>query len=361
MKEDTHSEDDAQTRDKRASPGDAERPLSSPKRSLEKRLRQKSGRLLGAQVADKATTFRLFAPRARKVTVSFFRYLDSPEPKTLELSRFDDGVWEVVHPTNLHGWYYYYQVDSRHKGPFGHFDPSFKILDPYALVTVGPAGPGIVWDCRRSARRGVPFKPPCWHDLVVLEAHVRDLIRHAPVPLDEEERLGFSGLKKWIEAEGSYLRSLGINAVELQPVQEYGDHYAKQEYHWGYMPVNFFAPESSYALVPELGSQIEEFQELVEAFHAHGIAVILDVVYNHIGEPNNLLHIDKHYYFQLDDEGNLTNWSGCGNDFRADTPMGRRLIIDSLIHLMKAYDVDGFRFDLAELIGLSVLQRLRRR
>ena len=349
---------DTQTIDQQASSNEAEPPLSSQKHYLEKQLRQKSGRILGAQVADEATTFRLFAPRAREVTVSFFRYLDSPEPKTLKLSQLNDGVWEAVHPENLHGWYYYYHVDSNHKNPFSHFNPSFKVLDPYALVAVGPAGPGIVWDIRRNAHSGAPFEPPCWHDLVILEAHVRDLIQHAPVPLDEEERLGFTGLKKWIEAEGSYLRSIGINAVELQPVQEYGDHYAKEQYHWGYMPVNFFAPESSYALVPELGSQIEEFQELIETFHAHGIAVILDVVYNHVGEPNNLLHIDKQYYFQLNDEGELTNWSGCGNDFRADTPMGQRLIIDSLTHLIEAYDVDGFRFDLAELIGVSVLREV---
>jgi pullulanase len=76
------------------------------------------------------------------------------------------------------------------------------------------------------------------------------------------------------------------------------------------------------------------------------------------GEPNHLLHIDKAYYFQLDEAGNLTNWSGCGNDLRCDTPMGRRLIIDSLTHLVETYDVDGFRFDLAELIGVEVLREI---
>ena len=77
------------------------------------------------------------------------------------------------------------------------------------------------------------------------------------------------------------------------------------------------------------------------------------MVYNHVGKPNHLLFIDKYYYFHLNNGNDLMNWSGCGNDLRCDTPMGRRLIIDSLKHLVEAYDVDGFRFDLAELIGIK--------
>jgi pullulanase/glycogen debranching enzyme len=292
------------------------------------------------------------------VSVVFFKHLDAPEPTRLQLERLDDGVWEGHHRANLHAWYYYYEVDSRRRGATVHFNKDFRILDPYALATVGPAGPGIIWDVRRTNPPATRFEPPAWHDLVILEAHVRDLISRAPVDLDDEDRLGFTGLRKWLEAHGCYLKSLGVNAVELQPVQEFGDHYDKRQYHWGYMSVNFFSPESSYAQIPECGSQIEELQEVVAAFHRCGMAVILDVVYNHVGEPNHLLHIDKEYYFHLDDEGNLTNWSGCGNDLRCDTPIGRRLIIDSLTYLVETYDVDGFRFDLAELIGAEVLKEI---
>ncbi|MGF1615779.1 MAG: alpha-amylase family glycosyl hydrolase [Gammaproteobacteria bacterium] len=321
-------------------------------------LRRGSERELGASVAGETTVFRLFAPRASVVKVFFFKHLDSPEPTERRLRRLPDGVWEVSYPANLHGWYYYYCLDSLQQGAGTHFDPNFRILDPYALATVGPGGPGIILDKRHLKRHRPLFQPPWWHDLIVLEAHVRDLIRYAPLRLEDEERLGFTGLQKWVEAEGSYLRSLGVNAVELQPVQQFGGYDSRDDYHWGYMPTNFFAPESSYALVPELGSQVEEFQALVAAFHRQGIAVIMDVVYNHIGEPNPLLFIDKHYYFLLDEAGSLTNWSGCGNDFRCDTPMGRRLILDSLIHFVETYDVDGFRFDLAELIGIEILKAI---
>ncbi|MFZ0255707.1 MAG: alpha-amylase family glycosyl hydrolase [Gammaproteobacteria bacterium] len=321
-------------------------------------LRLGSDRWLGASVRGDTTVFRLFAPRAAVVRVFFFRHLDSPEPKVQRLSRLDSGVWEASYPANLHGWYYYYRLDSLDQDAFSHFDGEFRILDPYAVATVGPGGPGIIWDRRRLKRDEPSFQPPCWHDLVVLEAHVRDLIRYAPVPLEDEERLGFTGLQRWVEAQGSYLRSLGVNAVELLPVQQFGGCDSRDDYHWGYMSVNFFSPESSYAMVPELGSQVEEFRALVAAFHHQGIAVIMDVVYNHSGDPNHLLFIDKHYYFQLDKSGNLSNWSGCGNDLRCDTPMGRRLIIDSLIHFIETYDIDGFRFDLAELIGVKVLKEI---
>ena len=330
----------------------------SSKNKKRKLLSLGSKRPLGAFIQGDTTVFRLFAPRASTVTAAFYRHLDSPEPTLLRLKRGKDAVWAAQHPANLHGWYYYYQVAARHRDPFSHFNEDFKILDPYALATVGPAGPGIIWDRKRIRKPEQNYRPPPWQDLVILEAHVRDLIRHTAAPLDEEERQGFTGLRKWLEVEGSYLKSLGINAVELLPIQEFGDNYDKNDYHWGYMPANFFSPESSYAQVPELGSQIEEFQALVAAFHRHGLAVILDVVYNHVGEPNHLFHIDKHYYFHLDEEGTLSNWSGCGNDLRCDTPMGRRLIVDSLIHLVKTYGVDGFRFDLAELIGIEVLKKI---
>src|SRR5690606_3232013 len=117
----------------------------------------------------------------------------------------------------------------------------------------------------------------------------------------------------------------------------------------------YFSPESSYSLNPAEASGVKELQQLVAAFHRRGIAVILDVVYNHVGEPAHLMFLDKLYYFYQDATGELSNWSGCGNDFRADAAMARRLIIDSCRHFIEAYGVDGFRFDLADLIGRDVL------
>nr|VFK25807.1 MAG: Pullulanase/glycogen debranching enzyme [Candidatus Kentron sp. MB] len=367
-------------------------------------LNLKSNHPLGAIIEKGKTTFSLFAPRAERVTVTFFQDLENPEPKTHELSPINNGVWEVTYNRNLHGWYYYFQVHAPKEKPrkndslsVAHASkknkesvdiskdhasetasksetveekpapidpPPSKILDPYALAAVAPDGPGIIWDRKKikcpgvKTTKGKGFTTPPWSDLVIVEVHIRDLLKNASIALKDEERLGFTGLEKWVREESCYLKSLGVNAVELQPLQEIGDHYAKEDYHWGYMPVNWFAPDSSYALHPKRGSQIEEFQSLVKAFHDEGFAVLLDVVYNHIGNPNPLYFIDKDYYFRLDEEGKLTNWSGCGNDVRCDAPMARRLIIDSLCYFIECYGVDGFRFDLAQLIGLETLKEI---
>jgi len=320
-----------------------------------------SNKQLGAFVQDGKTRFRVFAPRATQVQVLLLKIHDDPSPRYVDMQHDEsDGVWETVCEENLDGQFYYYSIDGENADAFCHFNRDFRILDPYAIAAVSNKGPGIIYDFARLARyNNKPFQPPRWHDLVILETHVRDLLAHAPIDLTDAERQGFAGLTKWLQAKDCYLRELGINAVELQPIQEF-DNSSKDEYHWGYMTCNFFSPDSTYALDPIRGSQIEEFRDMIDAFHQADIAVILDVVYNHVGEPNHLLHIDKQYYFETDADGSLTNWSGCGNDLKCQDPMTKRLIIDSLIHLVKVYDVDGFRFDLAELIGVDVLKDIEK-
>ena len=315
---------------------------------------------LGALVRDHETVFRLFAPRALSVRLFLCNDLAAQkDAKGYSLRRRTDpdgaaGVWEVAVDQNLHGWYYWYHVDGVRSGP-GKFDPSVRVLDPYALATVGRDGPGIVLDRAWIGAGDKLRHPPAWQDLIIAEAHVRDLAANAPIKATGAERLGFTGLRKWVESPDFYLHRLGVNCVELQPVQEF-DNQTVKEYHWGYMTNNYFAPESSYALDAGKASGVREFQELVKAFHRRGMAVVLDVVYNHVGEPAHLMFVDRLYYFNQDAEGKLANWSGCGNDVRASSAMAKRLIIDSCLHLIQAYGVDGFRFDLAELLGIDVLR-----
>ncbi|HWA87165.1 MAG TPA: alpha-amylase family glycosyl hydrolase [Opitutus sp.] len=319
---------------------------------------------LGAIVRGSETVFRVFAPRAR--TVTLFLTQDPADEKNLTscaLTRRADGdgaagVWEVALDRGLHGWFYWYQVDGVADGP-GRFDPAMHVLDPYALAAVGRDGPGIVMDRARMGAGDRGFRTPAWQDLIIVEAHVRDLAANAPVKMSAAERRGFAGLRKWVESPEFYLHRLGVNCVELQPVQE-NDSRSRDDYHWGYMTNNFFAPHSGYALAPEKASGVQELQDLVRAFHRRGMAVILDVVYNHVGEPAHLMFLDRRYYFEQDAAGNLASWSGCGNDLRANAAMARRLIIDSCIHLIEAFGVDGFRFDLAELIGVEVLRDIEK-
>jgi pullulanase/glycogen debranching enzyme len=311
----------------------------------------------GALIEGERTVFRLFAPRASGVSVSLYIEPGASTSRKIELLRFEDGCWEGSVPHNLHGYFYHFHVAGINIHASRLFDQNMPILDPYALAAVGRAGPGIIVDPATLPVAQSCFMPPAWHDLVIVEAHVRDLIALAPIELTPVERRGFKGLTKWLRDPDCYLRELGVNAVELQPVQEF-DNLTPEEYHWGYMTVNYFSPASAYATAPERSSQIEEFHELVTAFHDAGLAVILDVVYNHVGEPNHLLFVDKFYYFDCDRQGRLSNWSGCGNDLRTTTPMGRRLILESLVHLVRTYDVDGFRFDLADLVGVATLKEV---
>ncbi len=317
---------------------------------------------LGAIVRRGETTFRLFAPRAKHV-----RLFLAEKPGELdkafgyELDRREEegswrGVWEAHLDRNLHNWYYWYSI-SGPQDVFGNFQPGEKVLDPYAQAALGRAGPGIVLDPTWVGRADRRFATPAWQDLVMVEGHVRDLAAHAPIGLTADERLGFTGLRKWVESPDFYLKQLGVNCIELQPVHEF-DNKTREEYQWGYMNASYFAPASAYGLDPARASPVREFQELVAAFHRQGIAVVLDVVFNHVGEPAHLLFVDKLYYFELDHEGALENWSGCGNDLRARSAMTRRLIIDSLIHYLEVFGVDGFRFDLAELIGVDVLREI---
>src|SRR5690606_5392113 len=116
------------------------------------------------------------------------------------------------------------------------------------------------------------YRTPAWHDLIIAEAHVRDLIERCPLRLTSAERRGFAGLAAWVRNPDFYLDRLGVNCVELQPVQEF-DNKTPEEYHWGYMTANFFSPASAYSTQPEAASGVHEFRDVVTAFHERGIAV----------------------------------------------------------------------------------------
>ncbi len=312
---------------------------------------------LGAIVDKGQTTFRLFAPRADAVQLAYGYQSDQSDETFVPMQCIDGVTWEVVLPENLTGAYYSFRVEGENQDGTTIFDASFAVLDPYAKACMGNFGPGIVVDAKRLRKVKKLFQAPSWEDLVILEGHVGDLVAKAPIDLTTKERQGFVGLRKWLQDKGSYIRELGVNAIELQPIQQIGD-VVNTGYHWGYMTANYFSPASNYAVDPASASQIEEFRSLVQAFHDQGIAVIMDVVYNHIGEPYHLSYIDTFYFLHLNADNERVNWSGCGNDFRCDTPMARRLMIDSLKHFVEVYDVDGFRFDLAELIGIEVLSEV---
>ncbi len=306
---------------------------------------------LGANIQKNSTTFRVFIPRAYSVRTLLYPDINAA-PQIIPMYKKYDHTWEAVVNKNLHGYLYHYQALFYNQTDW---EQAPKILDPYAKATCSSSGPGIILKQRTFLPLRDNFVLQHIKDDVILEAHLRDLLKHAPIQLTADQRLTFNGLSKWIRKKSCYLRKLGINTLELQPIQE-PDAHDKFEYHWGYMPVNYFSPASIYS--SSYKKSPKEFKKFVHCCHHANIAVIMDVVYNHIGTPNHLYHIDHDYFFRKNPDGTLQNFSGCGNDLRTESPMVQRLIIDSLTHFIKTYRVDGFRFDLAELLGQEFLHQL---
>ena len=316
----------------------------------------KSDIQLGAITSTNSTTFRIFAPRAINARVAIFNKTDRC-PKYFYMLIQQDGVWEISVEQNLDGHFYYFQVFSEKENNWAE---TKVIIDPYAKAINHEDDAGIILDEKRLAPTLDKFKPPKAKDITILEIHLRDVLAKTQRDISGNDRLTFTGLKKYIKNNKSYMRSLGINCVELQPVSEF-DYKDPEEYHWGYMPNNWFSLSSAYASDPKNASQIKEFKELIKSFHEAGIAVILDVVYNHFGQNNSLAAIDEDYYFRHDNNGNLTNYSGCGNDIKTENYMVRKMITDSLEHILRTYNVDGFRFDLAELLEIDFLSEIQER
>jgi len=300
----------------------------------------------GALAADGRTTFRLFAPRATAVSVGWSVGGPGvpPRPGHLELKPEGQGAWSGVVDQDLAGAMYTYRLE-----PAG-----IEVADPWAQHTVSfgdRLAASVASADETPVRDG--FAPPRPEDLVIVEAHLRDLLAlRGP-----SAGAGFRDLAEWIRRDGAYLRSLGVNALELLPCAEYERGPDPAEYHWGYMPVSAFAPSSAYATAGGR-APAADFRDLVAACHEAGLAVVVDLVLNHFGSPNQLHALDADYWFRKDAAGALSNFSGCGNDFRAESPMGTRLAVDAVLHWLTRLGADGVRLDLAELLGTPVLREI---
>jgi len=213
----------------------------------------------------------------------------------------------------------------------------------------------VVMDPPTPAVPAFSFEIPKIEDLVVCEAHVRDLTAHPSAGIDDELRGRFVGL----QSDGlplRHLRRMGYNCIELLPIHEFDDEPPGQ-YHWGYMTSLFFAPDAAYGTTP-LGAATNEFAALVARLHKLGFAVVMDVVFNHTGAPHHLARLDRAYYYRRGDDGGWANVSGCGNDLRSESHMARRLVVDACRFWLERYGVDGFRFDLAHLIDGGTLDAI---
>ena len=197
-------------------------------------------------------------------------------------------------------------------------------------------------------------------DLIIYEAHVRGFTINPNSGVKEKARGTFAGLKEKIP----YLLSLGVNAVELMPVFEFDELEAVRDVngkrvlnYWGYNTVSFFAPNTSYASVVEHNHEGDELKDLIKSLNENGIEVILDVVFNHTAEGNeegptfSFKGYDQSLYYMMSPDGKFMNFSGCGNTLNCNHPIVRQMILDCLRYWVVEYRVDGFRFDLATILG----------
>ena len=346
---------------------------------------------LGCWVEGGKTHFALFAPRALKVEVEIFEFYQMKKwIMTLEMTEGKNGVWTAVVDSLLLDRSYGYRI-SGPEGDDEQFDPDILIADPYSKLVMTKNDHThealsyiITQDLRREDDTWLDID---YQDLIIYEMHVRDMTAHESSGLKENGSGSYyalcqSGYKGGLD----YIKSMGVNAIELLPVQEFGNieipygvetngvtntwnYYSRN--HWGYMTSYFFAPENSYVSGADLVSGTHcganpygeiSFTNLVRDMHKEGIAVIMDVVYNHVSQYdyNPLKFVDKKYYFRLDADNNYLGHSGCGNDLNTNRPMTRRLIIDSLKRWMVDFHVDGFRFDLATMIDWETLDAIKR-
>ncbi|OQA79220.1 MAG: Pullulanase precursor [bacterium ADurb.Bin243] len=308
------------------------------------------------------TTFALNAPRAASVKLVLFDSADAKTGKEYEMKKTAEGMWYLAFNQNLTGKYYGYYVDGP-KGKGERFDPKHLLSDPYAYANDGSYGKSVVVSDTYKWKEA-DFKTPAAKDLVVYEMHIKSYTSHASAGVSADKRGKYLGLLEGADSEKilGNLKALGVNAVELLPVHEFDNKAAPSGVnYWGYMTTHFMAPESSYATASD-GRQVTELKKLIDGLHANGIAVILDVVYNHTAEGNeqgpafNFKGIDNREYYRLCDNPDFYwNGTGCGNEFRTDSQMGRRYVLETLMHWVKEYKVDGFRFDLATIIDKETM------
>ncbi|HEY3404735.1 MAG TPA: glycogen debranching protein GlgX [Ohtaekwangia sp.] len=344
---------------------------------------------LGATWDGKGVNFALFSENATGVELCLFKTSqDESEYLTIKLTERSHQVWHTYVPDLKPGQLYSYRVHGPYEPSNGHrFNASKLLIDPYAKAIAGK----IEWsdalfgydvhseeaDLSFNEIDSAPFLPKCvvidpnfdwkddapprtpYHKTIIYEMHVRGFTKlHPEIP--EEIRGTYAGLAHPVTI--NYLKKLGITAVELMPVHHFiADRHLVEKgltNYWGYNTIGYFAPEVRYSGSGVQGEQVNEFKQMVLELHKAGIEVILDVVYNHTAEGNQLgptlsfKGIDNTGYYRLaDDKRFYFDYTGTGNTLNANLPQVLRLMMDSLRYWILEMHVDGFRFDLASTLA----------
>ncbi len=325
----------------------------------------------GAILHESGVQFVVFSRSATAMRVLLYEKVEDREPsETIVFDRNTDrwgDIWSIFVPGLGAGQLYHFQADGPYDPERGHrFDRSARLIDPYARALAGEfqtSDDGLIrpprcvvvddrfdWQGDRHLRRELS-------ETIIYEMHVRGFTRASSSGVEHP------GTYLGIIEKIPYLKSLGVTAVELMPVHEFptngfwGEESTRPNY-WGYDPLAFFSPHRGYASGSAPGCQVNEFKQMVRALHQAGIEVILDVVFNHTCEGNELgptlgfKGLENQVYYMLDGGGSYyKNYSGCGNTINGNHPIVREMIFLCLRHWVHNYHVDGFRFDLASILS----------
>lgn len=330
-------------------------------------------RQLGATVCNDGAQFALWAPTASHVTLRLFAHGTDAEPGSGMLGEYpmhyeSDGAWVQDVPSAVHGVYYDYLIEFA--------DGSVtRSADPWARAAGANGRRSMVVDLSRTDPDGwdADRRPttPMSSD-VIWETHIGDFsnAQSSGVPAEHRGKyLAFTDSGTTLNGEGTfptcveYLKNLGITVVQLLPFYDYGsvDETRTGGYNWGYDPVNYNVPEGSYSTNPYDGAvRIRECKAMVQALHAAGITVVMDVVYNHMYTTDNWFErVVPGYFCRRTDDGAFANGSGCGCDMATEHEMFRRFMVESVTYWASEYHLDGFRFDLMGLIDVETMRRIR--
>lgn len=326
---------------------------------------------MGPIVLNEGIRFTIFSRHATRVWLALFEDAEAAEPvweyEYQPLQHRTGDVWSILVHNLKQGVYFMYRMDGPFDPKAGHrYNPGVYLLDPYAKAFRGDIHLGTLkcvaardeMDWKEDVRPHSPMQ-----ETIIYETHVRGLTIHP------SSAVSAPGTFKGLIDKIPYLKELGITAVELLPIQEFGESLLGRcsinggeelRNYWGYSNIGFFAPTWTYAANPEDFQHLAEFRNMVQALHEAGIEVILDVVFNHTSEGNELgptlsfRGLDNSIYYLLDEDGEYTNYSGCGNTVSCNHPLVRDYILDCLRYWVAVMHIDGFRFDLAAILGRNV-------
>jgi pullulanase len=325
-----------------------------------------AGNDLGNTYSPTSTKFRVWAPTAIAVTLVTYEKAETPLASGVEIAMSSDinGTWVTTLTGDKNGLIYNYRITLD--------GANNEAVDPYVRATTINGERGVVVDLSKTNPAGWSKARPKFSgkptDAVIYELHVRDLSMDASSGISAGNKgkfLAFTELntKSGGVATGvSAIKDLGVTHVELLPVYDYASvDEAAPTFNWGYDPQNYNVPEGSYSSDPRNPTaRITELKSAILAMHKVGLRVNMDVVYNHVYNSNTFSQnlIVPGYFFRTDENGTLTNGSGCGNDVASERSMVRKFIVDSVKYWASEYSFDGFRFDLMGLMDITTINEV---